>query len=60
VRKEDRDQKPLKLGDFPVNIDGTAVIAQDGRPIAATSSPALADDIADRLNSHEARREDDK
>jgi hypothetical protein len=33
---------------------------QDGAPIANTDDPALAEDVADRLNDDEAHREEDK
>jgi uncharacterized protein DUF3606 len=63
VRKELEtrpERKPLKPDDFPVDAQGTAVVAQDGRPIAETSSPVVAEDVAGRLNNDEARREEDK
>jgi len=33
---------------------------QDGTPIANTDDPAVAADVAERLNDDEARREEDK
>lgn len=63
VRKELRTTaagKPLQPDDFPVQAAGNEVMAQDGTAIAATPDPAVASDIADRLNSDEARREEDK
>ena len=53
-------QKPLKPSDFPVNADGKEIEKQDGTPIANTDDPAVAEDVADRLNDDEARREEDK
>jgi hypothetical protein len=53
-------KKPLKPRDFPVNADGKEIKKQDGTPIANTDDPALAEDVADRLNDDEARREEDK
>ena len=53
-------KKPLKSGDFPVNADGKKIKKQDGVPIADTDDPAVAADIAERLNDDEARREEDK
>ena len=53
-------KKPLKSGDFPVNADGKKIKKQDGAPIADTDDPAVAGDIAERLNDDEARREEDK
>jgi hypothetical protein len=40
--------------------DGTKIKKQDGTPIAETQDPAVAEDIADRLNEDDARREEDK
>jgi hypothetical protein len=54
------DKKPIKPEDFPVNADGTKIKKQDGTPIAETQDQAVAEDIADRLNEDEARREEDK
>ena len=52
--------KPLDSNDFPVNADGKKIKKQDGAPIASTDDPAVAEDVADRLNDDEARREEDK
>ena len=52
--------KPLKPEDFPVNAEGREIKKQDGTPIAETSDPAVASDVANRLNEDEARREEDK
>lgn len=54
------DDKPLKPDDFPVNAEGKKIKKQDGTPIAETSDPAVATDVADRLNEDEAQREEDK
>ena len=54
------DKKPLKPEDFPVNAEGKKIKKQDGTPIAETTDPAVASDVADRLNEDEARREEDK
>jgi len=54
------DDKPLKPEDFPVNSEDKKVKKQDGTPIAETTDPAVASDVADRLNEDEARREQDK
>ena len=53
-------KKPLKPDDFPVNADGTKIKKQDGTTIANTEEPAVAEDVADRLNADEAQREEDK
>jgi hypothetical protein len=53
-------KKPLESNDFPVNADGKKIKKQDGTPIASTDDPGVAEDVADRLNDDEARREEDK
>ena len=50
----------LESNDFPVNADGKKIKKQDGTPIASSDDPAVAEDLADRLNDDEARREEDK
>jgi len=52
--------KTLRPDDFPVSAEGQKIKKQDGAPIADTKSPAVAEDVADRLNDDEARREEDK
>jgi hypothetical protein len=54
------EKKPLKPEDFPVNAEGKQVKTQNGTPIALTPDPAVAEDIAERLNEDDARREEDK
>ena len=44
----------------PVNAEGKKIKKRDGTPIANTEDPAVAADVAERLNDDEARREDDK
>jgi hypothetical protein len=53
-------KKPLKPDDFPVNAEGQRINKQGGTPIAHTEDPAVAADLAERLNDDEARREEDK
>jgi hypothetical protein len=53
-------KKPLQPNDFPVNAEGKKIKKQDGTPIANTDDPAVAADVAERLNEDEARREEDK
>jgi hypothetical protein len=54
------EKKPLKPEDFPVNAEGKKIKKQDGSPIAETQDPAVAEDLAERLNEDDARREEDK
>lgn len=53
-------KKPLKPDDFPVHTQGEKVKKQDGGPVAEADDPAVAEDVAERLNDDEARREEDK
>jgi hypothetical protein len=57
-----KDKRPLVPSDFPVNPDGKKIKKQDGTPVAValTDDPAVATDLAQRLNDDEARREEDK
>jgi len=55
---EPRDQ--LKPDDFPLEADKDKVKSKDGKPVAKTDTEALAQEIADRLNAEEERREEDK
>jgi hypothetical protein len=50
----------LNADDFPVNADGKKIKKQDGTPIANNDDPAVAADVAERLNEDETRREEDK
>ena len=43
-----------------MNVEGKKINKQDGTPIAEAKDPAVAADVADRLNEDEARREEDK
>ena len=53
-------KKPLEPDDFPVNAEDKKIKKQDGTPLADTDDPAVAADVAERLNDDEARREEDK
>jgi hypothetical protein len=52
--------KPLKPDDFSLHVEGDKIKKQDGKPVAKTEDPAVAADVADRLNEDEGRREEDK
>jgi hypothetical protein len=49
-------KKPLKPDDFPVNAEGQKIKKQDGTPIANTEDPAVAADVAERLNDDGAKK----
>ena len=52
--------KPLKPDDFPLRVEGDKIKKQDGKDVVRTKEPAVAADVADRLNDDEDRREEDK
>ena len=52
--------KPLKPNDFPLHVDGDKIKNQDCNPVATAEDPAVAADVAERLNEDEDRREQDK
>jgi len=51
---------PLKPDDFPIEVEGEELVTADGKPIAKAKTPAIADDIADRLNEDDCRKEQDR
>jgi hypothetical protein len=54
------NETPLKPADFPVEVEGAELVTADGKPIAKAKTPAVAEDIADRLNEDDYRKEQDK
>jgi hypothetical protein len=54
------ENKPLKPDDFPVHTRKTAIVTDAGKPVAEAKDEKIAGDIADRLNSDQAREEDDR
>jgi hypothetical protein len=54
------DNDQLKPNDFPVHAEKKKIVKTDGKDIAEASTPAAAEDIAGRLNSEEAQREEDR
>jgi hypothetical protein len=51
---------PLKPDDFPVHVEDENIVKNDGEPIAEVCDNKTAEDIADRLNENEYRREEDR
>jgi len=49
------NDKPLKPDDFPVEVED-----EELKPIAKAKTPAIAEDIADRLNEDDCRKEEDR
>ena len=54
------NDKPLKPDDFPVEVEGDELMTADGKPIARAKTPAIAEEIADRLNEDDYRKEQDR
>ena len=54
------NEKPLKPGRLPVEVEGDELMTADGRPIARAKTPASAEDIADRLNEDDYRKGQDR
>jgi len=54
------DNDQLKPNDFPVHSEQKKIVKTDGKDIAEASTPKIAEDIADRLNSEKAQREEDR
>jgi hypothetical protein len=54
------NDKSLKPDDFPVEVEGAELVTADGKPIARAKTPAIAEDIADRLNEDDCRKEQDR
>ena len=50
------NDKPLKPDDFPVEVEGEQLVTADGKPIAKAKTPAIAEDIADRLNEDDCAK----
>ena len=53
------NDKPLKPDNFPVEVEGEEFVTADGKPIAKAKTPAIAEDVADRLNEDDYRKEQD-
>jgi len=54
------DDEPLKPEDFPVHTNQTEVVKNDGKTIAEARTKKIAEDVAERLNAEEDRREEDR
>lgn len=54
----DKDQ--LKPDDFPVHAENKKIVKPDGKDIAEASTAKIAEDVAERLNAEEDRREQDR
>jgi hypothetical protein len=54
------DDKPLKPDDFPVHTKQTEIVTDTGKPVAEAKDEKIAEDVANRLNSDQAREEEDR
>ena len=52
--------EPLKPKDFPIHTNQKKVVKNDGKAIAEARTKKTAEDIAERLNAEEDRREEDR
>jgi hypothetical protein len=54
------DNEKLKPEDFPVHTEQKKIVKNDGKTIADGSDKKIAEDVAERLNAEEDRREEDR
>ena len=54
------DDEPLKPEDFPVHTKQKQIVKNDGKTIAEARTKKTAEDVAERLNAEEDRREEDR
>jgi hypothetical protein len=54
------DDEPLKPEDFPVHANQEKIVKNDGKTIAEARTKKTAEDVAERLNAEEHRREEDR
>ena len=50
----------LKPDDFPIEVEDQKLRTQKGKPVATAASDKLADQIAEQLNEHAHREEQDR
>ena len=54
------DDEPLKPVDVPVHTNQKQIVKNDGKPVAEERTKKTAEDVAERLNAEEDRREEDR
>ena len=54
------DNETLKPDDFPVQTSRKQIVKSDGKTIAEARTKKTAEDVAERLNAEEDRREEDR
>jgi hypothetical protein len=52
--------EPLKPEDFPVHTTQKQIVKNDGKTVAEALTKKTAEDVAERLNAEEGRREEDR
>ena len=50
----------LKPNDFPIETDEERLKTQTGKTVGSAASKELAENVADRLNEHAHREEEDR
>jgi hypothetical protein len=53
-------KKPLQPKDFPVHDEDEKIVTPDGNAVAEADNPKMAEEICERLNTDEARKEEDR
>jgi hypothetical protein len=54
------DDEPLRPEDFPVHANQKQIVKSDGKTIAEARTKKTAEEVAERLNAEEDRREEDR
>jgi hypothetical protein len=54
------DKEQLKPDDFPVHTESKKIVKPDGKDIAEARTSKIAEEVAERLNSEEHLREEDR
>jgi hypothetical protein len=54
------DDETLKPDDFPVHTSRKKIVKSDGKPIAEALDEKTASEVAERLNTEEQTREEDR
>ena len=55
-----KDDKPLEPEDFPLRVENKKIVKNDGETVAEARNEKTADEVAERLNCEEQRREEDR
>jgi hypothetical protein len=59
ARGGDMPKDKLKEDDFPLRVDGDTVVNRKLKPVITAPTPELAEDVAERLNENENKRQED-